>query len=179
MSAENRLIDYLPFYDSDTEEFEAICEAEQIVIDALWKENAGVLKESFVITAENEGLMRLESILGFSAAGLETDERRENIIFRLMGDTPYTMNSLYKRLKLLCKGKFVLEYGVKPYTLYVGLGYLSIGQYEIIKELLYKILPANIGIIIEQVYNTHGDFVLWTHGMLGEYKHTEIREKEL
>ncbi len=179
MSAGSKLSDYLPFCDAQTDEFKEICEAEQSLIDTLWQEDAEILRESFVITAEDQGLLRLERILGLSSAGLTTDERRENIIFKLMGETPYTMNSLYKMLKLICGGRFVLEYGSEPYTLYVGLGYLSIGQYSVIKSLLYKILPANIGIIIEQVFNTHGEISVYTHGELAVYKHIEVRENEI
>lgn len=179
MSAGTNLSDYLPFYDAQTDEFKEICETEQSLIDALWQEDAEILREAFVITAENQGLLRLESILGLSSSGLTIDERRENIIFKLMGETPYTMNSLYKMLKLICGGRFVLEYGSEPYTLYVGLGYLSIGQYSVIKSLLYKILPANIGIIIEQIFNTHGEISIFTHGALSELTYIEVREKEI
>ncbi|MCD8159417.1 MAG: YmfQ family protein [Clostridiales bacterium] len=176
MGRNNKLTDYLPFYDKRTGEFREICRAEQKYIDLLWSENERILNEGFVITAESEGLERLEEILGLSSKGLEISERRENIIFKLMGDLPYTMNTVYRRLKLLCGDDFIFEYGSEAYTLKVRLGVLSSEQYEVIKALLLKILPANISLDMEIQYNTHGDLTALTHGAMSAYTHKKLRE---
>lgn len=144
----------------------------------LWSENERILNEGFVITAEEVGLERLEKILGLSSKGLETAERRENIIFKLMGDLPYTMNTVYRRLKILCGDNFVFEYGSEAYTLKVRLGLSNLWQYQVIKELLLKILPANISLDMEALYNTHGFFTAMTHGAMAAYTHEELRETE-
>ncbi len=179
MGKNNRLIDYLPFYDERTEEFEAICETEQPYIDALWSENERILSEGFVMTAESEGLSRLENMLELSAKGLEISERRQNIIFKLMGDLPYTMNTVYRRLKTLCGDNFIFEYGNSPYTLKVRMGIANADQYEIIKNLLYKILPANIAIDLGIKFNTHGYFASFTHGEMTAYTQKELRQEEI
>lgn len=178
MGRNNKLIDCLLFYDKRTGEFQALCETEQKQIDALWDKNRWILDESFVITAESEGLERLEAMLGLSSRGLEISERRENIIFKLMGDLPYTMNTVYRRLKLLCGDSFVFEYGSSDYTLKVRLGLSNLYQYQVIRKLLLKILPTNISLDMEVLFNTHGDFTAMTHGAMAAYTHTELRETE-
>lgn len=93
-----------------------------------------------------------------------------------MGDLPYTMNTVYRRLKLLCGDDFIFEYGSEAYTLKVRLGVLSSEQYEVIKALLLKILPANISLDMEIQYNTHGDLTALTHGAMSAYTHKKLRE---
>ncbi|MCD8090007.1 MAG: YmfQ family protein [Clostridiales bacterium] len=179
MGRNNSLIDYLPFYEERTGEFEALCQAEQNHIDTLWGENERLLGEGFVTSAESEGLSRLEDMLELSSKGLNIAERRENIVFKLMGDLPYTMNTVYKRLKTLCGESFTFEYGSTAYTLNIRLGIENADQYEVIKSLLYKILPANIEIDLGIKFNTHGYFTAFTHGAMAAYTHKELRETEV
>ncbi len=175
MSAANRLIDYLPFYDADTEEMKELCRILQLWITDCWRINEFILGESFVQSAESIGLERLESILGLNGFGLDTAQRRQNIIFRLMGDLPYTMSTLYDRLSVLFGSHFELEYGDEEYTLNIRIGVKSTGQFEIMKAMLERILPANIGIRAEILRNRHCSFRKAIHGEMKACTHYEIR----
>ena len=175
MSITNALIDYLPFYDSATVEMRELCRVLQLYITDCWQNDEFILRESFVLSAESIGLERLENILGLNGAGLETAQRRQNILFKLMGDLPYTMCTLYDRLYALFGSHFELEYGDKPYTLNIRIGVRSEEQFEILKTMLLRILPANIGVNIEILRNRHIYYRRAMHQDMKPYTHEELR----
>lgn len=179
MAKGSMLIDYLPFYDSDTEEFKGICEGEQQEFDVLWAIKEALLRESFAASALNNGLDRMEAMLGLNGGGFSTEERRGRIIFALMGDTPYTMNTLYKRLKVLFGNSAAMKYGREPYTLDVELNIVFAEREEELRKLLYRIVPANIGINIEVLYNTHGKLGGLRHEELRKYTNEMLKKTEL
>lgn len=109
MRTNKRLLEQLPFYDGRTGEFKEICRAEQIFFDSIWQNNDDILREAFVESAEDMGLLRMEDMLGLISKGISTRDRRANIIFKLMGDTPYTMSTLFKRLKHCAEDFFRLN----------------------------------------------------------------------
>lgn len=177
MAKGSRLIDYLPFYDSRTEEFKEVCKAEQPFIDRGWSKNNELLGECFVESAESYGLGRMEKALFLESEGISIPDRRANIIFKLMGDTPYTMVTLHKRLKTLCRGNYILRYGPDPYTVFIRVGVGSAEQFEVIKKLILRIMPANIGIDIDIKFNTHKELkdFRFTHRYLSEFTHFRVR----
>lgn len=175
MRTNKRLLEQLPFYDGRTGEFKEICGAEQVFFDSILQNNDDILREAFVESAEDMGLLRMENMLGLISNGISTRDRRANIIFKLMGDTPYTMSTLFKRLRTLCRGFFSLEYGEEPYTLKIKVGVGSIEQFEVIKKLLLRILPANISVDISVRYNSHGDVGRFRHCELAAMSHNKIR----
>lgn len=176
MEYNRKLIDYLPSVIGDTDEFKEIMSSEDIEIEAVWENIGKIQDEGFVITAEDIGLERLEKICELSPNGLTTTQRRAQIILKLMGDTPYTMCTLYDKLYAAYGTHFLLEYGSDPYTLVVKVGSEFESLIPTLKKLLYKITPANIGLVLAVLYNTHYGLSRYTHAQMSLYSHAMLRE---
>ena len=63
------LNDYLPLFLRNVKEFGIINSAFDIENEEIQKSIADFMKENFVMTAENQGLSRMEKILGINGEG--------------------------------------------------------------------------------------------------------------
>lgn len=172
---DRKLIDYLPSVVGETDEFKALMQSEDVDVETAWGNINKIKDEGFIISAESIGLERLEKICELSGEGLSIAERRSQIILKLMGDTPYTMCTLYDKLYAAYGTHFLMEYGNDPYTLVVKVGSEYENMFPALKKLLYKITPANIGLVLTILYNTHNGLSRLTHQQMSLYSHAMLR----
>lgn len=144
---ERKLIDYLPFLIAETREFQTITGTEDEEMRKAWEAVSFVRNEGFVVSAESLGLSRMEAICELSGEGLTVEERRKNIIAKLLGDRPYTMSTIYSRLKVLCDENFIMRYGDTPYSLLVRIDVSRRVFLNEIRKMLLRCTPANIGLL--------------------------------
>lgn len=177
---DRQMIDYLPDVIRDIREYKAILNTEQPEFEEGWNQADYALQESIIMTATDYGLSRWESILGIAPKASDTlDDRRFRIITTQLANTPYTYRRLIELLTELCgEGEFVVTLDHENYSIVVELGLAVISKFEAVEELLKKILPANLDLLLSLKYNRHSNLSKYTHEQLSAYTYDEIRNKE-
>lgn len=175
------LIEYLPSVLQEFEEFKELFKAEQKQVDELWEMIYGILNEAFIDTAEDTGLKRWETALNI--APLDTDTtavRRMRIQAKLIEDVPYTWNNLKKMLGSLCgEDGYTLELKSKEYTLVIKVALTSKKMKEEVETMCDRVVPANLILDIDLMYNTYEILKGYTYGQLSNKTYAELRNEVL
>lgn len=173
---DRQLIDYFPPVTGETEEVGKICTAEQPEISALWDGVSQVLKEMYLEDMSEYGVSRMEKMLGISPYDTDTlADRKFRIKTWSNSDLPYTLRKLKLMLSNLCGEDYSLTLSDFEMTVKLGLGVHK--QYNEVAKLLEKVVPANIVINIELLYNTHAILSEYTHAFLADYTHDQLRNE--
>lgn len=174
-------INYLPPVMQEVKEIQELYEGITPELKLLYMESGRALDESFVLSAEGYGLTRMENILGVTPYPDDTvEDRRLRILTKLNGDTPYTFESLYNKLKVLCgENNVYMAYAKDIYTLDVQISLIAKRQFETVRKMLLEIVPCNIALRCLLMYNTHNTLNAYTHGQLTVYTHRQVTEEVL
>lgn len=175
------LIEYLPPILKKVEEFKQICKSEQDMLSFCEKAVQTVFDNQFIESANSDGILRYEKIMGISSRGTDTlEDRRFRVKNRIVGDLPYTKEALGKRLSALCgKDGYTLLIEYDKYNVKVQLELTAKNQYEEVGIILRDILPANLTIAVSIRYNQYYKLSRLTHKELSEYTHKYIRNEVL
>lgn len=143
---DRKLIEYLPIFIQEYAEVKAIMDAEQVSVVTVWTDSEDVLKDQFILDATENGVKRWEAILNLVPKATYTlDERKFNILARLNEQLPYTLETLKNMLATMCgKNGYTLTMDYNNYMLLVKLSLSNENNIEAVKELLYRVVPANI-----------------------------------
>jgi len=181
MEREINPINYLPPVMQEVREIQELYKGITPEIKALYFESQVALDECFVLSAEDYGLARMENMLGITPYPDDTvEDRRLRILTKLNGDTPYTFESLYNKLKVLCgENNVYMAYAKDIYTLDVQISLIAKRQFETVRKMLLEIVPCNIALRCLLMYNTHNTLNAYTHGQLTVYTHRQVTEEVL
>ncbi len=186
MDREIKPINYLPPFLRKIREMQEIYKGITPELSELYSNGEIALNEEFVLYAQNYGLERMEEILQITVDYDDTVEnRRLRILTKLNGDTPYTFDTLYKKLKFLCgDGNVNMSYAKEIYTLNVQISLIAKRQFETVRKMLLEIVPCNIVLNCLLMYNTHRVVKNYTqttqnigHKSLHTYTHRKITEE--
>ncbi len=169
------LIDYLPPYMREYLEMRQICESEDPEILTLKNGLNGIKNELFTETAVDEGLKRLESILGITASEGEGTEYRR---FRILSKLLLSCGGLTQCLDaLIDDGDYSIRLDCEALTLSVRLPLKNSMYLASVREMLDRTVPVNITLTVSLLYTKHGELKKYTHGELGDYTHKQIKEE--
>lgn len=152
MGRYENMLSYLPEFLRDFEELKKIIAAEAPEFDMLigWGEDAAA--ESYIETASEWGISRLEQIAGILPdEGSTLEERRRTLMVRWFDPAPYTVKTLRDRLAAL-QGDDDVSVNVTPSAFLVEIE-TAMGDPALIEEaagILRVVLPANM---VARLYN--------------------------
>lgn len=175
-----KLIEYLPEFLRDIKEYEAILTlAEQPEMVALWEAEENALNDQFIEDATENGVSRWEKILRIVPKSTQSlDERKFSILTRMNEQLPYTMTSLKQRLEALCgKDGYSVELETNKFILKVRIALAAKNNYKDVSAMLEQIVPANMIIDMNLMYNQHQTISKSTHGQLSAYTHERLRSE--
>jgi hypothetical protein len=172
-------IKYLPPVMQEVREIQELYRVVRPELELVYLESKRSLDECFVLSAEGYGLERMESMLGITPYTDDSvEDRRLRILTKLNGDTPYTFERLYEKLKTLCgEDNVYMAYSKDIYTLDVQISLIAKRQFETVKEMLLEIVPCNISLRCLLMYNTHRTLSAFTHKTLSVYTHRQLIEE--
>lgn len=176
-----KLLDYLPDILRDIYEFQGICSAEDIELDALRESLAETVGDNFVQSLSENGCTRWEKMLKLTSKATDSlEDRRFRIHAALNQDTPYTFRGLNQQLSALCGADgYSAELDAGSYSISVKVALTAKGQFEEVRKLLARVLPANILAKVTLKYNQHSTLGGFTHGQLSAYAHDNLRNEVL
>ena len=143
------LLDYMPDYYREVQEMNDILRAEDALFLILRNEFNSGKANQFIKTADTNGLAIFESILGIVPVADESVEsRRSRVLSRWINITPYTHNSLVRRLASLQGNlNFDIEYDLAGYRLSIRTNLEMPGQVDELDFALVEMIPANLELI--------------------------------
>jgi hypothetical protein len=175
------VLQYLPPIIAEYNEIQKIAEAENPEFQLALEKMAEVNLNLYLMTAGETGLARWEQMLvivPFPDDNFET--RRMKILTRANETLPYTKRTLEILLNVICgEGGYDVELQNEIYTLNIKVALASKRSVSHLRDTLPRIIPANIILIIEQMYNTWGSVTSRTWDSVKNLTWRELREEVL
>lgn len=173
------LIGYLPKVVQGCTDFAALTTGEQPEFEQAWNEADALLDNQFILTAGELGISRWEQILGITPKGTDSiEDRRFRVLTRMNEELPYTLPQLRNILDTLCGSEnYSAELISNGYTLIVKIALAVKSNYTDVEALLGRIVPVNMVIDLQQLYNTHVELSVFTHAQLSAYTHHQLRNE--
>lgn len=143
----NDLKIYLPRIYKNILEFDKLIETENELFSSINSETNKVKNNQYVLTADLDGIIMYEKILGITAnpAIEDIEFRRNRIINRLSMTVPFTMRFLKNRLdEIIGKDRWTAYLDFDNYTLYIESAAENQVWYHEILVTVNKLKPANI-----------------------------------
>ena len=171
------LLKYLPQVVQEIKEEQAICSAETEEFGRLYEAISDTINSSFYLYTNELGVARWEKMLGITPAPSDTlENRRFRINARMNADIPYTHRSLEELLDNLCgEGMYKLTITPNDYTIKVAIALSSPTNTDTVEEAIRDLIPANMLLVVENLFTSFAMLSGHTHSELADYTHNQIR----
>lgn len=177
---ERKLIEYLPHVLRDVREYKVVLiTAEQPEMITSWQAVDDALNDQFIEDATENGVSRWEKILGITPKATATLALRKfTILTRINEQLPFTITTLNEKLKILCgENGYSISLNNSAYILQVRVELTAKSNFNDVKALLKRIIPANLVIDLSLKYNQHQTLAQYTHGYLKQFTQYELRNE--
>ncbi len=138
---------------------------------------------TFVFDLDEDGAARWEEMLKLTPRSTDTlDDRRIAILAKITPNTPYTYTQLEILLNGICgEGNYSIDLKHDQYYIKILIALGVKRQRQTAEYMIRCILPANLKIDINLMYNRHIDLKRFTHGRMKElmYTHHYLRAEVL
>ena len=138
---------FVPLVYDGVVELESLIDAEEREMDTARREMSAAFANTFVLTADESGILMFENMLGILAnPNTENLEfRRQRLLNRLSMNPPYTYRFLKKKLdEVIGVGAWTSYIDFDNYTLYVESSASNQNWYSEIEFTINRIKPCNI-----------------------------------
>ena len=175
------LLNYLPPILHDKKEYIQICKTEDVEINKLFTNINSLFDNLFLESLNLQGVKRWEKMLKITPKQSETlEDRRFRIITRYLTNLPYTKRSLHTILATLCgKDGYKLDINHEKFIVKVKVALGAKHKIDEVKFTLRKVVPANMSLDVNLLYNTHEILSNFTFEELSKFTHEQLREEEL
>ena len=161
----------------DMKEFPAIYNMNDLVNPAIDAENLEL--DLFISTATEAGISRREKEYGINPKDTDTLEDRRFVLKILENEKlPYTETVLREKLSNIC-GKDGYALTVLIDKIIVKVFLLKKVYLQTVNELLEKIVPLNVVIQSDLMYNTYNILEEKTYGELNAFTYKQMRDEVL
>lgn len=173
------VIEYPPPVYSDILEFKALARAYDIELKIIMDSLNSLWNNFYIDSLDDYGCSRWETILGLKTNSSYTlEDRRFAIKVKFLGYRPYTSLKVKEILNnLLGEGNYELYLDMTKNHLSCKLNLGVKKQMNAAIDMLEKVVPLNISLSVELLYNTHAMLSRFTHGYLGGFTHQQLREE--
>ncbi len=145
MEREIQLLEYLPEIQRSIKDYKNLFEAEAPELIQLFEESEQLQKNSFITTADLQGIKRWEQLLNITPDSIDLEERRAAVLGRWNRSLPYTLHRLKECLDVLV-GRNGYQIDLKPQDYFFELLAESqpLSMLHTIRSLVKEMLPANL-----------------------------------
>lgn len=172
------LFSYLPCVFRKVREFKEIFNTAEEEINILKEEISRCLDNQFIKSADIGGVDRLEKAYNLNLAGMDTEDKRFEITLKLNEQGPYTVKILGDKLSHLCTEEgYTLEADPHKKTLTVYVALSQKENFNSVKRMLERIVPADMKIYLSLMYNQNKLFKNRTYGELKAFTHSQLRNE--
>ncbi|EOT26516.1 hypothetical protein C805_00608 [Eubacterium sp. 14-2] len=181
MIREADLISFLPEFMCGYLELRKLLSAQQREVQAL-EDMTEILKNNqFILSADEQGIEKFETMLGIAALDDDSlENRRFRVLSRWNNAIPYTEQVLRNRLDTLCGADgYSLEIQNQEYRIKIRVALKSKKNYKMVEEMLKETVPANMVLDLSLLYNQHKTLKQFTHRQLSAFTGKQIRNEVL
>lgn len=173
------VLDYLPEVFKVIKEIKVHAEAENPELTKLWEAAENAYNDQFLYTMSENGIKRWEKMLNISPMGTDTlEDRRFRIINRLNAQLPYSYKMLETHLIQMCGADgYVMSYDKDTWTLTIKIALTSKKQFDEILMLVNQMIPMNIILDYDLLYNSHNVLSKYTHAQLAAHTYASLRNE--
>lgn len=178
---DRKLLDYYPVFLQEVKEIYDLCQAEQPEIEAMDEAILKALDECFISSATEYGISRLEKVAGIKPPGADTLEERRFRLEMLMGGSDVcTLHNMKEFLeRLLGKDGYSVQLYHEEYKLVIRVALSSKKRFQDALAYIKEVVPANLIIDMDLIYNRYQDLETFTHAQLHGKTHAQIRNEVL
>ena len=177
------LKELLPLYLQEYSELAEIMDTETPEFRLLESKHNRMIDNRYITSCDEEGIARFEKILGVTP---KSDDTLEDRIFRCLTKwnvcLPYNYAFLERKLKELCGTEYAIDFDIPGQTMIVKIGIAQKNQYDSVVDILDEIVPCNILLNTELLYNQYKTLKPYPHTgavyTLGIEKHQYSEESE-
>ena len=179
------LLEYLPEFIQEIKEMKIIMSVEENFLtgfdDNLNLFVKNVFKDQFINTATQNGVKRYEDMLKIVSRESEgLDVRRFRLFVRFNEKLPYTVPKLKEQLASLCgEDGYSIMLDVVNFNLVVKIALKSKGMVDEVRAMLERMVPLNMMLDLDLMYNQHMIAGKFTHKFLQKYTHKGVRDEVL
>lgn len=140
------LIEHVPFFMKEVQEFKQIVKTENPEFDLLQDVSIDMMNNQFIKDSTEYGVERWEKILGILPNKDDTlEDRKQAILTMINAHVPYTIRTLKQTLAMICgENNFTVNYNNEKFLLEIEIFELQDSKLRILLELLKEIMPANL-----------------------------------
>lgn len=173
--------DYLPPEIQKYLEFREIGNTVDSQFNGIFNSEKRLYDNSFISTLDDYGCTRWEKMLHLVKRDSDSiEDRRLRILTKFLNKLPYTEKRLHEMLESLCgKDGFSMIVDIQEEAVFVKIDLGRKNQFEAVKKMLEDVVPLNLWLRVELLYNTHRILMGYTHRELAKYSHRELREEKL
>jgi len=173
------ILEYLPDFLKEVKEIVIHAQAQEPELASLWNANDNAYNDQFLYLMTENGIKRWEKMLKIVPMGTDTlEDRRFRIINRINSQLPYTYRMLESHLTQMCGSDgYTMSYDKEKWLLTIKIALTSKKQYAEILDMVTQMIPANIILDYDLLYNTHEILGRLTHEQLAQYTHGQLRNE--
>lgn len=172
---------YYPTIMKEIREFQQIAEVENPEFNLVWQELQNVLDDQFIRDATVNGVSRRERMLKITPFTSDTlDERKFRLLARYNEDIPYTVPNLKISLANICGSNgYRMNLINNTFTLIIKVELVAKRNLETVRQLLERVVPMNMIIDLDLMYNQHKTLHPYTHRQLQQFTQYALRNEVL
>ena len=181
----SKLIDYLPKFMREIKEMKVIMSIEDDFLsggnDNLDLSVKNVFKDQFINLATIDGIKRYEKMLGIAIKETEKiDVRRFRLFIKFNEKLPYTLTKLKEQLGALCGDDgYSIAVDEANFDLTVKVALKSKGMFDEVGKMLERMVPLNMIIDLDLMYNQHLTLGKFKHCDLHKFTQKQLRDEVL
>lgn len=179
MIREVDLVSYLPPFLAEYKEINTALAAENPEFCFLWEAADRMLRNEFILSADEYGISRFEKMLGILPSASDTlENRRARVQNRWFNTAPYTIRTLTRKLRELLGGDHnfsIWSDFEKTYQLILTVYSTNDSRLEEIKYLLSAVIPADI--VTDIIYESAHDGKIYCGAVMKEADIIEIGQR--
>lgn len=172
------LLSYLPPMLREIKEYQAITEAEQPEIDAVFSAIFSAPDERSPQTASEIGISIWENLFDITPIPSDTlEDRRFKVRSIMRDDSKMNYSVMVEKLTALCgAGCFEVIYRPDEYYLEVRIALISKNVKTQVLEMLDEDIPANFLMLVDLLYIKYAQLQKLTYGEMSAYTCEQLRE---
>ena len=173
------VLEYLPEVFKEIKEFKAYANGVDPELQKIWEAVESAYNDLHLYTMGEDRIKRWEKMLKISPMGTDTvEDRRFRVINRLNSQLPYTYKMLENHLIHMCgEDGYTLALDSVALLLTIKIALTSKKQYAEILEFVQEIIPANLKLDFDLLYNKYETLSQFTYGGLSQFTYGALRNE--
>lgn len=172
---------YYPDVIKDFREFVALASAENPEMSDLWSEIENTMNNQFIQDSDGTGIKKFEKLVDITPYATDTlEERKFRVMAKWNANIPYTERRFIEMLDNLCgEGGYTININRPDHSAIIKVALVSKKNVSAVEDLAERIVPAEMTLSVDLLYNTWGQVKSLTWGALKSLTWHDVKAEVL